>query len=106
MILEHIGNVTEKAEPYKPNGGLMEKKDLQLVDDVLTILSDSRYNGRIVFTDLIDELRGGVFAVISGSRWVVSRPYEVLGILERNGFTVTQKLSAKNNRLLATYISL
>jgi hypothetical protein len=114
MIKEHIGNVTEKAELGKGSafsqfkGGLMypEINEKQLADDVLNILSDRRYNGRIVLTDLIDELRGGVLSVIRPTRWVISNQYDVLSIVERQGFSVTQKLSAKNNRLLATYISL
>lgn len=84
----------------------MEKElETKLAEDVLNILSADRYKGKIVFSDLIDELRGGVFSVLRGRRWAISAPYDILSILERSGFSVEEKLSSKG-RLLATYISL
>jgi hypothetical protein len=87
-----------------------EKYKKLLVEDVLAILSSSQYKGKIVKSDLVNELRGSFLrsSSILSNRWHLSIYFinsELEDILKEAGFSITYKTS-KRGYNIATFYSL
>ncbi len=89
----------------------MEEREKKiLAEDILKIVSSDHYNGKIVWTDLIRELRQNwLYSYVKlEHRWSLNAGFinsELRDIIEKEGFTVTVRIS-KDGFPTATFVGI